>query len=382
MNRLHRTYSLQTKSLTVSRSNATALWSRLVLLLCITLFAVSLVACSSEDEDTTDSTEESTTKTSEDDGSSATTASTNSTTTTATATASEPAPAAGGLVTLPSTPITNANPLPALSVSDYVVVSSRRTGRTRTEYTLKIKVANAGSQRYENVLATLVGAPAHINIIDSIVNLDTVPPNAVVLSPDTFIIDVNLAVSTSFEDLQWNFEGDVAQPPPPPPPSGGPSAPGIFMSIDGNAIPGESTSASHKDWIVLSAFTEGLRRDNLGTSGSTRIRSSFVFDGVTADKQLDKSSPKLREALVEGRFFGEIKIDIITSCGGGNYTAYAITLSSAKIAALSLIASNETPNEQVGLIYSRIETMYTPVKNDCTLLPPVYSTQDGSLLGL
>ncbi len=79
------------------------------------------------------------TKTSEDDGSSATTASTNSTTTTATATASEPAPAAGGLVTLPSTPITNANPLPALSVSDYVVVSSRRTGRTGTEYTLKIK---------------------------------------------------------------------------------------------------------------------------------------------------------------------------------------------------------------------------------------------------
>ena len=376
MNRLHRTYSLQTKSLTASRSNATTLWSRLALLLCITLFAVSLVACTSEDEDTTGSTEESTTKASENDAS-ATTASTSS----SPATTGGSAPAAGGLVTLPSTPITNANPLPALSVTDYVVVSSRRTGRTRTEYTLKIKVANAGSQGYENVMATLVSAPAHITVIDSFVNLDTVPPNAVVLSPDTFIIDVNLAVSTSFEDLQWDFEGDAAQPPPPPP-TGGPSAPGYYMSIDNNAIPGESTSASHKDWIELYAFTEGLRRDNLGATGSTRIRSSFVFDGVTADKQLDKSSPKLREALVEGRFFGEIKIDIISACGGGNYTAYAITLSSAKIAALSLIASNETPNEQVGLIYSRIETMYTPVENDCTLLPPVYSTQDGTLLGL
>ena len=374
MNRLHRSYSQQTKSLAVPRSHGTQVWSRLVILLCVMLFALSLIACSSEDDAKTDTTEEGTTKTSEDDGS-ATTVSTSTTT----ATASEPAPAAGGLVTLPSTPITNANPLPALSVSDYVVVSSRRTGRTRTEYTLKIKVANAGSQRYENVLATLVGAPAHITVIDGIVNLDTVPPNAVVLSPDTFIIDVNLAVSTSFEDLLWNFEGDVAQP---PPPSGGPSAPGIYMSIDNNAIPGESTSASHEDWIVLSAFTEGLRRDNLGTTGSTRIRSSFVFDGVTADKLLDKSSPKLREALVNGRFFGEIKIDIIASCGGGNYTVYAITLSSAKIAALSLIASNERPNEQVGLIYSRIETMYTPVENDCTLGSPVYSTQDGSLLGL
>ncbi|MGB5398106.1 MAG: type VI secretion system tube protein Hcp, partial [Gammaproteobacteria bacterium] len=345
------------------------------------MFALSLLACSGEDQDSTDTTQESTTKTSEADASADDSANPVSSSSTTTATASEPAPAAGGLVSLPSTPITNANPLPALSVSDYVVVSSRRTGRTRTEYTLKIKVANAGSQRYENVLATLVSAPAHITVIDGIVNLDTVPPNAVVLSPDTFIIDVNLAVSTSFEDLLWNFEGDVAQPPPPPPPSGGPSAPGIYMSIDDNAIPGESTSASHKDWIVLSAFTEGLRRDNLGTSGSTRIRSSFVFDGVTADKLLDKSSPKLREALLDGRFFGEIKIDIIASCGGGNYTVYAITLSSAQIAALSLFAANETPNEAVGLIYSRIETMYTPVENDCTLLPPVYSTQDGSLLG-
>ena len=374
MERLPQMYSPSTASSADSRSLATELWSRCALFLCITIFAVALVACTSEGEDSAKTGDESTTKTSEADA----TETANSTA----ATTSEATSAAGGTSSLPSSPITNANPLPALSVTDYVVVSSRRTGRTRTEYTLKIKVANSSSQRYENVMATLVSVPAHITIVDSIVNMDTVPPNAVVLSPDTFIIDVNLAVSTSFEALLWDFEGDVAQPPPPPPPSGGPSAPGIYMNIDDNAIPGESTSASHKDWIELYAFTEGLHRDNLGATGSTRIRSSFVFDGVTADKQLDKSSPKLREAIVDGRFFGEIKIDIIAQCGGSNYTAYAITLSTAQVVDLSLAGGNENPTEEIGLMYGRIETMYTPVASDCTLLSPIYSTQDGALLSL
>jgi len=271
--------------------------------------------------------------------------------------------------------------LPVLKVTDYVVVSTRRTGRTTTEYTLKIKATNSSSKTYDNVLVTLVSAPAHITVIDGIVNFTEVPPSSTTLSPDTFIVDVDLALSTSFDDLVWNFEGDVVAPPPPPP-KGSPTQVGYFMNIDNNLIPGDSLSSSHRDWIELSAFTEGMRRDDTGTTGSTRSRTSFVFDGVTVSKLLDRSSPKLREALAQGRFFGEVKIDIIASCGGNLYTVYANTLSTAQIVVLTLTGSEETPTENIGLIYTRIETMYTPVADDCTLLTPVYSTQDGELLSL
>jgi type VI secretion system secreted protein Hcp len=282
----------------------------------------------------------------------------------------------------PLPPVTNnETPLPDLSVTDYVVVSSRRTGRTRTEYTLKIKVSNSSSTTYENVLATLVIFPKHIVAIDHVVNIANIPPHSTIVSSDTFVIDVDLAVSTSFESLSWNFEGDVVAPPPPPP-TGRPASAGYFMNIDNNQIPGESNSSSHEDWIELTAFTEGLHRDNTGTTGTTRRRSSFVFDGVNVSKLLDRSSPKIRQALAEGRFFGEVKIDIIAPCGGSLYTAYAITLSTAQIINLTMSGSEERPVENVGFIYTRIETMYTPVAKDCTLLTPVFSTQDGEMLRL
>jgi len=371
MKRLYRHHPNQTESLSVLRSNTLELLTRPLLLLSITIIVITLAGCSSDGDDA-DAKQDSITQTSEQ-------GSADTGTETTLATNTEDTSSGGGVLT--TTLTTNENPLPALSVTDYVIVSSKRTGRTRSEYTLKIKVANSGSQQYENVLATLDSAPAHIEIIDGVVNIDRVPPNSVTISPDTFVVDVDLAVGTSFDELQWSFEGDATQPPPPPPPSGGPSTAGYFMSIDNNAIPGESTSVSHEDWIELTSFTEGLRRDSV-VSGTSRRRTSFTLDGVTTSKLLDKSSPKLRQALAEGRFFGEIKIDIIAACSGNLYTAYAITLSTAKIASLSMTASNETPIEHVGLMYSRIETMYTPVESDCTLGSPVLTIQDGALMNL
>lgn len=373
MSRTNQTYSEQTLTLPMSqpvaqvnrRNSFLRVADLLLMVLLMTLFVISVTACSSDTEngggtydtqavsDIAQNQEENSKENQE----------------------SEP----DTDITQPLT--INANALSVLSVTDYVVVSTRRTGRTRTEYTLKIKVANSSATTYENVLATLVSAPAHITVIDSTVNFSRVPAHSTTISPDTFTVDVDLAISTSFDELVWNFEGDVVAPPPPPP-NGHPTQPGYFMSIDNNLIPGDSTSSSHRDWIVLSEFTEGLHRDDTGTSGSTRTRSSFVFDGVTVGKLLDRSSPKLREALADGRFFGEVKIDIIATCNGSLYTAYANTLSSAQIVALTMTGSEQRPTENIGLIYSRIETMYTPVSDDCTLLPPVYSTQDGELLRL
>ena len=168
---------------------------------------------------------------------------------------------ASTLITIP--PVIQGDILLGLIVTDYVVVSSKRIGRSVMEYVLKLKISNSSSTRYENVFATLLSAPAHVNIIDAAVVVGDSPPNSTILSAGTFTVEVDLALSTSFDDFVWQIEGDVITTPPPTP-GDGPAQAGFFMNIDDNLIKGESTSASHKDWIVLTSIMEGLHRDNTG----------------------------------------------------------------------------------------------------------------------
>jgi type VI secretion system Hcp family effector len=272
--------------------------------------------------------------------------------------------------------------LPGLDVSDFIIVSSRRTGRTIKEYVLKLKVSNSSSVRYQDVVASLVGAPQHIAIIDGVAKVGEVPPNSTILSEDTFTIRVNLAISTSFDDFVWLFDGDIKSPPPPSPQEG-PTSAGIFMNIDDLRIPGDSASESHRNWIELTEVMDGLRREGLGAAGTSRSRSSFIFDGLQAIKDIDSSTPMLRQAIAEGIIFTEVKIDIIRSCDGNLYTALAITLSTTRIDGINLEGSGEAlPVEEIAFDYTRIESMYTPVDDDCSLGSPIYSTQDGELLEL
>lgn len=286
------------------------------------------------------------------------------------------------LVSIAAMPSPLSTMLPGLIVTDFVVVSSVPTGRTTMEYVLRLKISNSSSQTYRDVQATLQGAPQHIVIIDDVATVGDVPPNSTILSSDSFIVDVNLALNTSFDDFVWLIEGDVKPPPPPQPPGPRPGAAGIFMKIEDPEIAGESKSDSHRDWIVLTSVMEGLHRDNL-SSGSTRRRSSFVFDGTHVGKLLDRSSPKLRETLADGTIFGEVRIEIVEDCGGNLYTPLVLTLTTAALERLSLHAEqSDRPTENLSFNYSRIEAMYTPVEDDCTLLPPLFSTQDGELLKL
>ena len=293
------------------------------------------------------------------------------------------ADSANGIAGIAAMPSPQSSLLPGLAVTDFILDSSRRTGRTTKEYVLRLKLSNSSATRYENVVATLVGAPAHIVIVDGIASVGDVPPNATILSEDTFTVRINLAISTSFDDFVWQIQGDISTPPPPPPPGGAPSVPGIYMNIDDLRIPGESTSASHRNWIELTEVMDGIRREGLGASGSTRRRTSFTFDGVHVGKLIDRSSLKLREAILAGTIFTEVKIDVVRSCGGNAYTAFALTLSIARIENFeSVITREEQSRENLSFDFSRIETMYTPVNDDCSLDSPIYSTQDGELLKL
>ena len=127
-----------------------------------------------------------------------------------------------------------------VSINDYVVVSSRRVGRTVSEYTLRAIATNTSSTRYTNVIGTLTSAPSNITVVDGTVVFGTVAGNGDTTSADEFIITVDLTVKTSLDELVWRIEGTV------PGTSGGggsgsPEQVGIFMSIDENSqIKGDS----------------------------------------------------------------------------------------------------------------------------------------------
>lgn len=262
-------------------------------------------------------------------------------------------------------------------INDYVVVSSRRVGRTVSEYTLRAIATNISSTRYTNVIGTLTSVPSNITVVDGAVVFGTVAGNGDTTSADEFIITVDLTVKTSLDELVWRVEGTV-------PGTGGgggsgsPEQVGIFMSIDENSqIKGDSVSKSHEDWIELLSFSEGSSIVIGSGSGGDRPTGKVNFDGVTVSKNLDSSSPKLRQTLADGDIFTEVKIDIIKICDASLYTAYAITLTVSSLTALEMTSSaSDQPNERLAFNYSRIETMYTPVGPGCRFEAPIYSYQD------
>jgi type VI secretion system Hcp family effector len=270
--------------------------------------------------------------------------------------------------------------LSQIQINDYVLVSSSRVGRTVSEYTLRAIATNNVSTQYTNVTATLVSAPANVTIVDNIVVFGTVPGNTDTTSVDEFVIRVDLQVKTSLNDLVWQVNGTV-------PGSGGgggggsPEQAGIFMSIDGNdVIKGDATSKSHESWIVLNSFSEGSNIIFGDGTGGTRPTAQLGFDGVMVSKDLDSSSPLLRDALADGDYFAEVEIDIVKTCDTSLYTAYAITLTLSALSSLEMSSSSSggVPSENLVFEYTRIETMYTPVDRDCVLGTPIYSFQDAT----
>jgi len=284
---------------------------------------------------------------------------------------SDPAPQTNSNAEAPSVPGETAPEVVAannLSIIDYQITSSRRIGRTIMEYRLRAVIQNTGTASEQGVAAKLDTTPANVTIVESNLFFGGVGGNTTKASVDTFTIQVDLTTSVNFNDLVWLITVDS-------PPPAGPSQAGIYMKIEG--IPGEVTIDSHQEWIEISQIMEGLSISLSGAGTGGRTSGNFAFDDFIVRKQLDSSSADLRISVASGKHIAEILIDVIKSCGGNAYTQYAITLSNVIVSSLKLEVTNGLKQETVGFDYGIIQTVYTPVSKDCSLLSPLYSTQDG-----
>jgi hypothetical protein len=90
-------------------------------------------------------------------------------------------------------------------IDGYGIARKTRVGRTIFEYDLTTTVRNASTQNVTNLVATLLAAPASVEIIDGVVNVGSVPAGSTVESSDTFTIRVDRSTLVSPLPISWRI---------------------------------------------------------------------------------------------------------------------------------------------------------------------------------
>merc|ERR1711916_204816 len=81
-----------------------------------------------------------------------------------------------------------------------------------------------------------------------------------------------------------------------------------YIKFDG--IDGECLDKDHGGWSDLLTFSQALHQPGGGATGATRRRGDVILEDVGCAKELDKSSPKIAEAVAKGRVFPKVEIHL------------------------------------------------------------------------
>jgi type VI secretion system secreted protein Hcp len=94
----------------------------------------------------------------------------------------------------------------------------------------------------------------------------------------------------------------------------------LFIKFDG--IEGECKDKDHKGWSDLMSFNWGLHKAGAGATGQTRRRGVTTVEDVVCTKEMEKSSPKISEAVVLGKVFPKVEIHSTATYGDGARATY------------------------------------------------------------
>jgi type VI secretion system secreted protein Hcp len=142
-----------------------------------------------------------------------------------------------------------------------------------------------------------------------------------------------------------------------------------YLQIEG--VPGESLNDKHKDWIELVSYSHEMTQSvssTRGSAGGASTGRSQHGDFVVV-KYVDKSSPKLYEAVSSGKPFAKVKLEVCRA-GGSQVVFMAVTMEEVLISRVSLDPASDKqnsngdvlPTETVHLNYGKIEWTYTQQK--------------------
>jgi type VI secretion system secreted protein Hcp len=126
-----------------------------------------------------------------------------------------------------------------------------------------------------------------------------------------------------------------------------------YIKFDG--VDGEATDSKHKEWIDVLSFQQAITRAD--SSSSARARASAVFHDIVITKELDKSSPKIAEAIAMGMVYPSVEFEI-TDSSRAAYLKYE--LKNVMVTSYSISGSaNDVPVEEISLNYEEIKVTYT-----------------------
>jgi type VI secretion system secreted protein Hcp len=151
-----------------------------------------------------------------------------------------------------------------------------------------------------------------------------------------------------------------------------------YLNLDG--VKGEALDDKHKDWIELAGFghqmTQPVSQTVSSAGGAATGRTQH--GDFQIHKYLDAASPKLYEAVSNGKHFSKAKIEVCRAGGSQvkfleinleevmvsqvHITSATIGPGAVKPASTAPTSNNDLPTEAVSLNYGKIEWVYTQQK--------------------
>jgi|GEM_PF-425289 len=122
-------------------------------------------------------------------------------------------------------------------------------------------------------------------------------------------------------------------------------------------IKGESTDNAHNDWIIIESFDMGIQLQRDAASGLPTGKRQHK--PVTITKSVDKSSPKLMEAITTGRVIPMVRLELVTP--GTRTLYYQIVMKNVLVSSYQTGGSSGAAAavESVGLDYEEVKWTYT-----------------------
>lgn len=128
-------------------------------------------------------------------------------------------------------------------------------------------------------------------------------------------------------------------------------------------IEGEAQTVAYQGWSKLEAVSQAITREIDPESGSIRMGGDANFEEFLCEKILDKSSPKLAEAIATGKVFSTVEIHLTRNNEGpGGQAPYLVyELKNVVITSYSIRGHSSALTqdyEAIGLRFSEITMRY------------------------
>ncbi|MGJ8650286.1 MAG: Hcp family type VI secretion system effector [Opitutaceae bacterium] len=132
-------------------------------------------------------------------------------------------------------------------------------------------------------------------------------------------------------------------------------------------IDGESERAGYEGWIEVTGMQQHIYRDTSARTGRGRSRAVAHVEPIDIIKELDKSSPYLTLAVLQGKVFNDIEIHFTSDDDReqGSDVFLKYTLSNVAVVAYEFSADQEfsaneesRPRESFSLNFEKIKIVY------------------------